>query len=731
MIDDDVSSSFDELRSQSRLEQFFMPRSVAIVGASEKSFWTRNAIRNLDVLGFSGQLALVNPRRSEIFGRPCFESLLSLRDAVDLAYIAAPTEAVPGVLNDAKLAGVRNVVVVAAGFGEVGHHGKALQNSLVHQAKLSGVTLLGPNCPGFLNAADRVAAYGQEIPIDLPTGNIGVILQSGALASAVLKFSQAYGIGLSSVVCMGNEAIIRAADVLEYMIGNKNTHVIAMFLEQIREGGRFLTLARRALSLGKPIVILKVGRTPAGQRTALAHTGAIAGDEAVIDAALRQSGVVRVRSLEELLLTAGLMSQDRRPVGRRMAVVTSSGGACDIIADRASDEGIELPEFSTQTKSELSSYLPGFATVQNPLDGAAVDTMRETGTAAVPMDIVAETVSRDPRFDFLLYMGFNMIPVSTPAEADRQSIVDRIKYVGTMMRNSPIPIVAVSQTCLATGPFARSEYKSSGIFVLGGIEFGVSAIGNVLRWEEARLKANTAAEAIADQPQVGRVPSAFSDTIGTWSEAKGRDLLKKFDVPMVPANLVKDVEAALVAAEQFGYPAVLKICSGDIPHKSDVGGVALNLRNSRELRIAFENVTAAASAVSDASIDGILVSPMRSGGIELFVGVKFDQTFGSTLAVGLGGIWIEVLRDVALRVLPVSPEEIEEMLDSLKARSILEGARGTLAVNKSVLAKAIWRIAQAGLALGPRLEALEVNPLWCRESQVEALDVLVAMKAAD
>ena len=710
----------DQLTTPDRLRRFFAPRSVAIVGASENSYWGRNALSNLKVIGFDGRVVPVNPKRKTVFGLECVASLRELAQPVDLVYIAAPIETVPAVLADAAHVDIRNAVIISAGFAESGIEGKRLQTSLTLQVQASDITILGPNCPGFINFTNSVSAYGQEIPSAMPRGSVGIILQSGALTTVILKFARAHGVGLSKVVCMGNEAVIRAVDVLEHMIDDGATQVIAMFLEQIKDGSRFLQLARRALEAGKAIVIFKVGRTPEGQKAALAHTGAVAGDDAVVDAALRQSGVVRVHSLEELLITAGLLSRIGPLKGTRMAVVSGSGGACDIIADRASDEGLHMPPFSPKIHAELKAYLPDFATVQNPLDTAAVDTVRETGTAAVAMDVVAEIVSRDPNFDFVLYNGFNVVPQVAANAAEEEKNIARIAHVGEMLRQSERPIIPVSLSCLEVGPFARSLYDANDLFMLGGIEFGLTAIGHAVRWHKARtdLKA-------AEPVRAAVASSDLNSRKGAWSEFEGRQLLESSGVPLVPAALVQTVEEALTASAEFGYPIVLKVCSSEIAHKSDIGGVALNLRNTDEVRTAFASVEAAGRAAARGKIDGILVSPMRPRGVELFAGVTVDPSFGPTLAVGLGGIWIEVLRDVSLRVLPITEADVVDMLSSLRAKSLLDGARGGPKVDVAKVAQVIYRIAQASLSIGPTLQAFEVNPIWAVDDRVEALDVLV------
>jgi acyl-CoA synthetase (NDP forming) len=708
------------------LARFFAPRSLAIVGASEEAYWSRNAQNNLDVIGFAGAMFPVNPKRPSVFGVVCTPSLRQIGALVDLAYIAAPTGAIPGILDDAGAAGIRNAVVIAGGFAESGEAGHRLQQELAERADRHEITLLGPNCPGFLNVTDRFAAYGQQIPPGLSAGAVGIVLQSGALTTVLLKFSIAHAIGLSKVICLGNEADIQAADVLEYLIDDPHTQVVAMFLEQIRDGSRFRALAERALHRGKAIVVLKAGRTPAGQLAALAHTGAVAGDEAVIDAALRQSGVIRVRSLEEMLITAGFLAQGYELGSGRMAVVTASGGACDIIADRASDEGLDMPVFAAATRGELQAYLPAFATVQNPLDTAAVDTVRQTGTAAVPMDVVAEIVTRDPEIDFVLYMGFNVVPQTEPKPIEREAAIARMAHVREMRRNATIPLIPIGLTSLESGPFARLIYAEHGLWLLPGIEFGLTAVGHAVRWNRARLRAASRMLAASPAPAI----PAGAGREGPWSEAEGRRLLKAAGVPLVPATLALSAEEAVAAADAAGYPAVVKICAADIAHKSDIGGVRLNLQSAAEVRAAYEAVHAAGLKASRTGVEGVLVSPMRPRGIELFAGVTVDPTFGPVLAVGLGGIWIETLKDVSLALLPVDPATIEAMLRSLRARSLLEGARGGPKVNLAVAAEAIWRCSQAAHSLGARLRALEVNPFWCLDDRVEALDALVVTAAS-
>ena len=712
------------LASPQRLREFFHASSIALVGASDTSGWARNVYESIRTAGFEGTFVPVHPRHPTAFGLPTRASLCDLAQPVDLAFVLVPTEAVESVVRDAAAVGIRNLVILAAGFGEQGAHGRKLQHDLVDLARAHDITLLGPNGLGFINAPARVAPYGLNIAPPLIAGSVGVVLQSGALASAVLGFARGHAIGLSLLISMGNEAMITTADVIEYLIEDAATRVIALFLEEIRQPARFTALAQRAVESGKPVVALKVGRSPAGQRAALAHTGSIAGDDAVVDAALRQFGIVRVQSLEELLVTADLFSSSPPLKGRRMGVVTASGGACDIIADRAHDEGIQIPEFSPETVATLRDILPPFTTPQNPVDATGYG-LAHQASAARPITATLETVTHDPNVDFVLYLGFN-VPAAPPP--DPQLVEQRIDAQARIVQSSPVPVLAANTTCSDVSDYARSLLLPRKLSLLAGLDLGLTAIGHALRWQEHRDRAQPA-RAFGEIPQYAGGPEWIDQQrSGVWSEAMGRRLLEEVNVPCVPAQLVRSVDEAVLAAERLGYPVALKISGAGLAHKSDIGGVALDLDSKTSVRDAYARIVQAAGEVQ---LDGVLVAAMRSGGHELFAGVTLDPTFGPVLAVGMGGIWVEVLRDVALRVLPIGHADARAMLDELRAASLLRGARGGGAVDFDRVADVVLQLTRAAMMVGPSLAALEVNPLWCRGEQVEAIDVLVETKTRE
>jgi acyl-CoA synthetase (NDP forming) len=696
----------------------FHASSVALVGASDTSGWARNVYESLRTAGFEGTFVPIHPRHPTAFGLPTLPSLRDLEQPVELAFVLVPTEAVASVVRDAASVGIRNLVVLAAGFGEQGEQGRQLERELVQLATVHQITLLGPNGLGFINAPARVAPYGLAIAPPLIAGSVGVVLQSGALASAVLGFARGHAIGLSLLISMGNEAMITTADVIEYLIEDPATRVIALFLEEIRQPARFAALAERALKRGKPVVALKVGRSPAGQRTALAHTGAVAGDDAVVDAALRQFGVLRVRSLEELLVTAGLLSSGPPLKGRRMGVVTASGGACDIIADRAYDEGIQIPEFAQETVATLKELLPPFTNAQNPVDATGYG-LAHQASAARPITGALEAVTRDPNIDFVLYLGMNL-PATQPPEPEL--VERRIDTQATLIHSSPIPVLTANTTCSDVGEYARSLLLSRHVSVLAGLDLGLTAIGHALRWEERRERP---ARSRAERANAPTVEWSHASSNGIWAETDGRRLLEAAGVPIVPGELARSADEAVIVADQLGYPVALKICGAGIAHKSDSGGVALELASATAVRDAYARMLGRAGELQ---IEGVLVAAMRSGGHELLAGITVDQTFGPVLAVGMGGIWVETLGDVVLRVLPIEQADARDMLGELKAATVLRGARGGASADLDRVAEVLARITRAASMVGPRLGALEVNPLWCRGEQVEALDVLVVTR---
>jgi acyl-CoA synthetase (NDP forming) len=702
--------------SAEQLHAFFRPRSIALVGATDNSRWSVYTFENLKNFKFPGPIYLVNPNHEFVHGQRALKTLREIPGPVDLAFIMVPTQLVYSIVATGAEMGITHFVVLTSGFSETGAEGAKLEHDLLTFAQERGLTLLGPNGNGFINVADRITPYGLPIAPPVNAGPVGVVLQSGALVSAVLAFAQAHAIGLSLLVSMGNESMISTTDVVDYLLEDESTRSIALFLESIRHPEELRRVADKARERQKPIVALKTGRSAASSHSALAHTGALVGNDAVNDAALRQLGILRVHSLEDLLTTAGLAGYAGPLPGRRMGVVTPSGGACGILSDLAQDEGITLPDFAPQTKERLHSVLPSFSTVHNPLDVTGyivVDGTLQRRALAV--------VVNDPNIDFVLnHVSIDGARQSTPTVL--ASMLEQYDHLATIVHSGQHPVVHISNTCLDLQTVARSVVERTGLHFVAGMEHGMRALGRLLWWSEL-VRASPVRSQEAPLPPVLQARSYA----GSWSEAQARILLQEAGIPLVAGMLATSAEEAVQAARQLGLPAVLKIQSPALPHKSDVGGVALHLHTEEAVRAAFaamlEHVQARCPGVE---IEGVLVSPMRPAGIELLVGIVRDPLWGLVLTLGLGGIWTEILKDTAVRVLPVHRDEIETMLGQLRGAALLSGGRGHTPVDREALSDVIFRISLLARSLDSRLNALEINPLRVDTERIEALDVLVS-----
>jgi acyl-CoA synthetase (NDP forming) len=698
--------------SSDRLSALFRPRSIALVGASDKSPFSRGVFQNLTQSGFDGNLHLVNRRGAETHGRPTVTSCQEIGTPVDIAFMMVPQAGTLDALSDAAAAGIRNAVVLSSGYGEAGESGRAAQAELVAHAESLGMLLLGPNMLGFANIVDRTPVT--SIPgLPAEAGPVALLSQSGASSAAMCDFAGLAGVGLSYMVTLGNEAMITAGHVLDFLVDDPHTRAVAMFLETVRDPDTFRDAAARAARAGKAVVALKAGSSELSARTAAAHTGALVGDDRTIAAVFRNLGVIRVDTIEDMLITAGVAAHTGRLARPGIGVVSISGGACDIFADRAEDAGGQLPALSDGTVAALGAVMPDYGTVQNPLD--------VTGAALIDPSLFTKAiaaVAADPAIGVLAAIG--ALPWrETQRPYSAQPILDAI---GAGAALSPVPTVLVNQVVQPVTARTVEALREARIpHSVCGLAQAVSALSRVAWWSGVTRE-------MAEQPPAPPPPTAFpevTDRTGSWSEERARALLAAAGIPVVPGRTVQTAAEAVAAAAEFDGPVALKLVSPDVLHKSDVGGVRLDVRGEGEVRAAFEEVRAAGGAVAGARVDGVLVSPMRRGGIELLVGVVRDPGWGPTLAVALGGIFVEVLRDSALSPLPVTPARARHLLESLRGAAVLAGTRGARPADLDRLAATVARVGDLALALGDDLESIEINPLWVDGCEIEALDAVV------
>ena len=697
-----------------RLRTLFRPQRVAVIGASDKSYFSQNVVDNLLRSGFADRLHLVNRRSPVAHGLPTVPTVADIGTEIDLVFTMVPQAATLDALSEAAAAGVRNAVVMSSGYGEAGAAGRQAQAELVAHAQSLGMVILGPNMLGFANFVDRVPVT--PIP-NLPErgGEVALLSQSGASSSAMLEFAISAGVDLSYLVTLGNEAMITAGHVLDFLVEDEATKVVAIFLETVRSPEVFRVAARRALEAGKAVVVLKAGRSDLAARTAAAHTGALVGDDATVDAVFRALGVIRVSTIEDMLVTAGAAARLGRLARPGVGVVSISGGACDIIADLAQDTGLELPAFAPQTVTELTEVMPSYGSVQNPLDvtGAAVIDA-SLNTACI------EAVGNDPSIGVVL--AVNRLPWQEHEDPFAgQPFVDAIGKGATPSR---APVVFVNQVMQPITSTTRAVLQRGGLdYAICGLGHAVTAMRNVGWWSTQR-------SVQPQQPPTLAVPD-HALRRGAWSEQRARDLIESAGVPVIPAVLARTADEAVAAAAACCGPVALKLVSPQVLHKSDVGGVRLGVSGAEAVRAAFERVTTAAAGVPGATVEGAFVSPMRDGGVELLVGVARDPSWGLVLAVALGGVFVEVLRDAALAPLPVTSDRAREMLTALRGAQVFDGVRGAPPADLDAVVDAVVRVGDLAHALGDSLESLEINPLRVAGPVVEALDAVVTWREPD
>lgn len=695
-----------------RLRSLFRPRNVAMVGASDKSNFSLGTYANLSNFGFADRTFLVNSRGAETHGQSTYTSCGEIGEPIDLAHMMVPQAVTLDALTEAAGAGVRNAVVLSSGYGETGEEGRVAQDELVAHAESLDLALLGPNMLGFVNFVDGVSVMPGPVPVQ-PAGPVALLSQSGASAAAMSEFANLSGVGLSYMVTLGNEAMINAAHVIDFLVDDESTKAIALFLETVRDPETFRRVALRAARAGKAIVVLKVGASELSARSAAAHTGALVGDDKVVDAMFEELGVIRVDTIEDMMITAGAAAHLGPLSTRGVGIVSFSGGACDILADRAEDRGVSIPALGAAATSSIEAIASDFGLVQNPLDitGAAV-IKPEMFTTAI------EAMSKDPAIGVVAVV----CPLPTAVDKVPWRGMPMARAIGAGVERADCPVVWVNQVMVPSSETVRSVMDEVGVpYVIPGMDQSMVALGSIARWSE-RL------QELGRDEQAGPAPMSLSTDrprAGTWSEASARELLESAGVPVVPAVLATTAERAVLAAAELDGPVALKVVSPDILHKSDIGGVRLGIRGDDSVRESYDAVLAAADGVPDAKVEGVLVAPMRGPATELLVGVVRDPQWGPILAVAIGGVLVEVLDDSALSALPVTPDKVRSMLQRLRAAAVFDGVRGGHPADLDVLSRVISRIGDLALALGDDLVSLEVNPLRVEGDLVEALDAVV------
>jgi len=693
-----LTTDRDRQAAAESVRALLAPRAVALVGASTHAGTIGGALlANLREAGFHGPIYPIHPTATEVQGLRAYPTVGAIGAPVDLAVIAVPAPVVEAAIHDCIEAGVRGVVVISAGFAETGAAGRAVEERLTALVRGSGLRMVGPNCMGVLNTDPAVSLNATFAPHWPPAGNVGMLTQSGALGIAVLDYARALNIGLSTFVSVGNKADVSGNDLLSYWSDDPNTRVIVLYLESFGNPLKFARLAP-GVARQKPIVAVKSGRSAAGTRAASSHSAALATLDVAVDALFEQAGVIRTNTLEELFDVAALLSTQPVPPGRRLGVVTNAGGPGILLADACSARGLELPELQPATLAELRTFLPPAAGLTNPIDMIASATPEQYRRALA-------VVGADPNVDAVV--AIYVPPMVSQPEDVARAIADG---AGAVPAEKPVATVFLSSRgappMLGTGPRGRLPsfaFPENAAMALAAVErYG--------RWRARARGTVFALDRFAASAVRAVVDRVLRDADGPrWLEPTDLAIvLRAVGIRMAEFEQVAPADA-VTAARRLGFPLVAKAIAPGVLHKSDVGGVILGLESPTAVAAAREQLTARMEKAGT-RLEGILLQREVRGGIEALVGVTTDPTFGPLLVCGLGGVLVELLRDVAFRLPPVSDVDAAEMLAGLRAAKLLDGYRGSPPGDRAALADVIQRVS-ALVEIVPELRELDLNPV--------------------
>jgi acetyl coenzyme A synthetase (ADP forming)-like protein len=698
------SELLDRLFTTTSMRPLFRPTSVAVVGASRNptSLGSR-ILEGLIMQRFQGPVYPVNPRAAVVGSIRAYPSVRDLPEPVDLAVIAVPRDAVLPVVDECAERGVKALVVITAGFAESGAEGKALQLALVEKVRGYGMRMVGPNCLGLLNTDPRVQLNASFSPVFPPPGRVAMSSQSGALGIAILGFARQLHLGLSMFVSVGNKADVSGNDLLQFWEEDAQTDVILLYLESFGNPRRFARLARR-VSRRKPVVVMKSGRTKAGSRAAGSHTAALAASDVAVDALFRQTGVIRADTLAEMFDLAAALGSQPLPQGRRVAIVTNAGGPGILCADTCEAGGLLVSDLGDMTKARLAAFLPPEASLGNPVDMIA-SASPEQYRQAIEVLLTAEEVDAL----VVIYIPVDVSQQSHILEAISAGVVAgraaggeaKPVLLSLMVEdgsNQPLP-AAHEHLPSYTFPEATARVLSK---VADYAEWRNQPLGMLLEYDDANPQG---ARAICQQALAARGP-------GWLATGETRQLLSAMGLPVAPGGVAQSAEEAVQLAREAGFPVALKLASHVIVHKTEMGGIFLNVRDEAQVRQAFESLRDRLDRAGQlAALEGALVQPMISGGVEVMVGVTTDPLFGPLIAFGLGGIHVEILGDVCFRITPLTDRDAREMVRSIRGYRLLEGYRNHPPADVQALEEVLLHLSFLVDQL-PEITELDLNPIF-------------------
>ena len=698
------------------LDALLRPRHIAVVGASRTpSTIGHQIVANLVRYGFTGSVYPVNPRATSIHSIRAWPHIADIPDRVDLAVITVPKEAVLEVAEECGRFGVKGLVVISAGFREVGGEGSGRERQLMEIVRRFQMRMVGPNCMGVLNTDPGISMNATFAPSMPPFGRAAFVSQSGALGLSVLDYAQEYGIGISQFVSVGNKPDVSGNDLLEYWEHDPAVGIILMYVESFGNPRRFLEIAGR-ISRVKPIIVVKSGRSKVGARAASSHTGALAASDAAVDALLAQAGVLRAASVEELFDLAMAFSARSMPASRRTAVVTNSGGPGILAADALESSGMELADLAQDTVVRLQPLFPAEASIRNPLDMIA---------SATPAGYRAAlgALLEDPNVDSALAI---FVPPLGITQAD---VAEAIAAAASAAETKPVFAILMGREGLPQG---KAELREFGIPAYIFPESAARALSVVCRYREWRDRpVETDSPGPVDSDLVaGILQAARLERRRKLTELETLHVFAAYGIAAASAALATTPEQAVTMAQRIGFPVVLKVVSTQIIHKTDVGGVQVGLSGPEGVRAAFAEIAdSVGRRAPDAAVQGMLVQQMLRGGRELIAGIVRDPAFGPLVMFGLGGVLVEVLRDVIFRVAPIGRADARDMLSGIRGTAMLEAVRGSPPVDRQAIENVLLRLSRLAADF-PDIEEIDINPLLATAEGAIAADGRILLAAA-
>jgi acetyltransferase len=703
------------------LNPLFAPKSVAVFGASERPDSVGQIVfQNMLQGGFKGKLYPINSKHPEIQGQRAYASIADIGEPVELVVIATPPKTVPGIIEECGLHGVKAAVIITAGFGEIGAEGAALERQLLENARRYGIRLIGPNCLGLMRPSIGLNATFNKGAADV--GNIALVSQSGALCTAILDWATRNDVGFSSVVSMGSSTDVDFGEILDYLVSDPNTHSILMYIEGIRNARSFMSALRAAARI-KPVILVKVGRHPAGSKAAMSHTASLVGADDVFDAAFSRVGVVRVQTVTQLFTAARALSFGFRPTGNRLAIVTNGGGPGVMAADRASDLGLEMAALSESTIDYLSQHLPMNWSHGNPVDiigDAQSDRYHHAVKACLD----------DPNVDGVLAI---LTPQAMTKPLESAQVMIELAKASTGSRSKPLLTCWMGETQVAE---SRSAFIRAHLPTFRTPEPAVEVFSHLHAYYRSQKLLMQMPGPLSHhvEPDVESarmiLEGALQEHRRVLSEMESKALLAAFNIPVARTMVAHSPTEALLIAQQLGFPVAMKINSPDITHKTDAGGVVLNLNNAHEVRAAYQHIIDNVHHNRpNAKVDGISIEPMivKPNGRELMIGVTNDPVFGPVITFGAGGTTVEIMGDRAVALPPLNHFLVQDLIAGTHISKMLGHFRNMQPANMEALEDVLLRVSEMVCEL-PLLREMDINPLILDENGALAADARVVVE---